>query len=750
MTNTFKKLLALLLGIVLTVSLCSVAFAAVTGGDDATLAALGISDGNSTKIVDSPDGSGQKVILYDATNVRPNVELANDWVAGTTYTVALKYWMAAEHTGGSFQFYYGKGATLSGKTESTSFSVDNSHIGDGEWHTVYVKFTYNVPSSNTANTNVYLTFYSDGRFKIYIKDIVVKAESFANMPGNFDLLKTDDGTALKNQTGFTYGSNGMLNQSTVGADGSVIFKPSGNGNWSLNAHKAGTKQYVQFVKIQNGEHGRVTLMPGNTYSVSIEYKAVVLRSGSNDGGFALGYLGKNGSEEGYTGGGSSPVYYVDTIKWTSINEEYNTYNFTFTYNGVGNADLVIAIPFSGQRVAIKSTQVVRKTQNAELISIVTYNDNGRITPAAGYVGSSITVKGSNGYLGEECKGWSSSPLLNDTVTTYPAVDTTLYAKYNTVVIDNFNFKYGMRSGYDKHHSSGSMSINTGANIALSTTTVGFMIPAYDGVGNNDTTNGNYEWYTFTKGQKYSVALDVKDLTTGAKSNVLTVTAATAAGSGGKRSTSNQGYLYNVAANNNGVDTQFGTTFTCKFADGYNNAIIRGSSEDATLTMNIERIIITKVLDDEPIAKLVAVSKRDASEKNTAGVRFKATVSQPTLANATEAGFVVVPADVLGGKTVQEYIEAGGVPAARCVNYNAATDTNLIYSGYTSNYVDNGVAAASASYDYQVVLTGLTSLTDDTLDLRGLDFTVAFFVTTAEGTVYHDTYTTSYNTIAGMQ
>ncbi|MBO5746852.1 MAG: hypothetical protein J6S13_07150 [Clostridia bacterium] len=749
MTNTLKKILAMLLGVVLTVSLCSVAFAAISGGDAATLAALGISDGDSTKIVASPDGSGQKVILYDATGVRPNVELVNDWAAGTTYTVALKYWMAAEHTGGSFRFYYGKGAAVSGKTSSTSFSVDNSHIGDGEWHTVYVKFTYNVPSSNTANTKVYLTFYSGGRFKIYVKDIVIKAESFANMPGNFDVLKTDDGTALKNQTSFTYGSNGMLNQSTVGADGSVIFKPSSNGHWKLSSHKAGTKTLVQFTKIQNGEHGRVSLMPGNTYSVSIEYKAVALRSGTNDGGLILGYLEKDGVTEGYTGGGSAPVYYVDAIKWTSINEEYNTYNFTFTYNGVGNADLVIAIPFSGQSVAIKSTQVVRKTENAELISIVTYNDNGYITPVAGYVGSAITTKGSRGYLGEECKGWSSSPLLNDTVTTYPAVDATLYAKYNTVVIDNFNFKYGMRSGYDNYNAS-TASFNLGNSVKFNTTTVGFMIPAYDEVGNNDTTNGNYEWYKFTKGQKYSVALDVKDLTTGAKGNVLAVTAATAGGSGGKRSTSNQGYLYSVAANTNGVDTQFGATFTCKFADGYNNAIIRGTSEDATLTMDIERIIITKVLDDEPIAKLVAVSKRDASEKKTAGVRFKATVSQTTLANATEAGFVVVPADVLGGKTVQEYIEAGGVPAARCVNYNAAEGTNLIYGGYTSNYVDNGVASASASYDYQVVLTGLTSLSDDTFDLRGLDFTVAFFVTTAEGTVYHDTYTTSYNTIAAMQ
>ncbi len=735
MTNTLKRIVALLLGVILTVSLCSMAFAAVTGGDAATLAALGISDGNSTKIVDSPDGSGQKVILYDATNVRPNVELVNDWVAGTTYTVALKYWMAAEHTGGSFQFYYGKGAAVSGKTASTSFSVDNSHIGDGEWHTVYVKFTYNVPSSNTANTKVYLTFYSGERFKIYIKDIVVKAESFANMPGDFNLLKTDDGTALKNQTGFTYGSNGMLNQSTVGADGSVIFKPSSNGNWKLSSHKAGTKTFVQFTKIQNGEHGRVSLMPGNTYSVSIEYKAVALRSGTNDGGLILGYLEKDGVTEGYTGGGSAPVYYVDAIKWTSINEEYNTYNFTFTYNGVGNADLVIAIPFSGQSVAIKSTQVVRKTQNAELISIVTYNDNGRITPVAGYVGSSITVKGSNGYLGEECKGWSSSPLLNDTVTTYPAVDATLYAKYNTVVIDNFNFKYGMRSGYDKHHNSGSMSINTGANIVLSTTTVGFMIPAYDYIGDNDSVAGNYEWYNFTKGQKYSVALEVSKLTTGEKSNTIAVTAATGAGSGGERSTPNQANMYRVSANTNADEVQFGTTFTCQFATGFNNAIIRGTSENATMTANIERIIITKV-SDEPIAKLVAVSKRDASEKNTAGVRFKATVSQPTLENATEAGFVVVPADVLGGKTVQEYIEAGGIPAARCVNYNAAEDTNIVYGGYTSNY------AVAASYDYQVVLTGLTSLTDDTLDLRGLDFTVAFFVTTAEGTVYHDSYTTS--------
>ncbi len=743
MTNTFKKIVALLLGIVLTVSLCSVAFATgIASVDAATLASLGVSGGNSTQVVDSPDGSGEKVILYDATGVRPNVELASTWVEGTVYTVAFKYWMAQEHTGGSFQFYYGEAPAKSGKTPSTSFSVDNSHIGDGQWHTVHVKFTYNVPTSNAANTKVYLTFYAGGRFKIYLKDIKVKAESTANCYGDFDILKTDDGTAIKNHTSYTNGSNGMLNKSTVAADGAVVFAPSSNGNCSnLTDTFKGSIQYVKVRNVASSGNYKVTLMPGNDYSVTIKYKAVALNS-AGKGGFGIGYLGS--ATAGYTEGGWSEAQLVDSLILTSTSDHYSTYCHTFTYEGATDADLVIAIPYTGQQLAILETIVARKTTGAELYSFVTYNDNGEYTSLAEFVGEPLALNGSNGYLGEECKGWSTSPLLTgDNVTTVPAEDTVLYAKYDTVVIDKFNFENGMRSGYDNYNAN-TASIVQSSNIKFSTTTVGFMIPAYDYKGDNDGVAGNYEWYTFQKGQKYNVALEVSNVTTGNVGNYIAVTAATGAGSGGKRSTSNQAYLYIVDANTSGADMQFGAAFTCNFADGYNYAVIRGTSENANMSLNIEKIIITKV-SDEPVAKLTAVSKRDASEKITAGVRFKGRVSGHVINGADEAGFVVVPTAALGGKTVAEYIAEGGV-VTKCVNYDKASGSNIVYDGFLNNYP----GTVAAYYDYQVVLTGLTSLTDDTLDLRGVEFTIAFYTAKNNSTVYHDTYTTSYNKIAAMQ
>ncbi len=737
-THKFKAFVSIIIAVVLMMSVCSMSF--VSAATDAELAALGISGGNSVHYVASPDGSGQTVILYDGTGVRPNVELANDWVNGTTYTVKLEYWLAEEHTGGSFQFYYGEAPAKSGKTASTSFSIDNSVIGDGQWHTRYVKFTYNVPSDKPNNKNVYLTFYYGGRFKIYVKGIVVKAESFANMPGNFDHLKQDE-TTLKNQSSFTYGSNGMLNNSSVADDGSVVFTPSGNGNWSLSTHKAGTKQFVQFVKIHNGNNGKITLMPGNTYSVSVEYKAVKLRSNTNDGGFALGYLAKDGANEGYTGTGSTLVYYLDVIKWTEINEEYNTYNFTFTYNGTGNADLVLAIPFSGQSVAIKSTQVARKTANAELISMVTFNDNGYITPSAGYIGDPITTKGSHGYLGEECKGWADNANLSgENVTTFPASDTTLYAKYNTVVIDNFNMKNAFRGGYDSYNTTDFVLKNY-SSIKMTTTTVGFMLPAYDAVGDNDNSLGHYDWYKFEAGRKYSVAFEMTDVTVGAKGNTFALTAATAAGSGGKRNTGNQSYMYDFTANSKIDKIEIGTTFTCKFASGFDHAILRGTAENATVSMSIEKIIITKIDDETPAAGFNAVSIREESEKYTAGVRMRARVNGDVFNTANQVGFVVVPTVLLGESTVEEYMNNDGIGAFKAIAFDKASGVDILYSGALTNHD----GAVSAYKDYQVKFTGLTGA----VDMRGWDITFALYVTTDNGTVYLDEYTTSYNSIAGI-
>lgn len=736
-TRKFKAFVSVIIAVVLMMSVCSVSFVSAVTEDE--MAALGISGGNSVHYVESPDGSGKTVVLYDATNIRPNVELKNDWVNGTTYTVKLEYWLAKEHTGGSFQFYYGEAPTKSGKTASTSFNIDNSFIGDGQWHTKYVKFTYNVPSSKPNNKNVYLTFFSGGRFKMYVKDIVVKAESFANMPGDFDHLKKD-ATSLNNQSDFTYGSNGMLNKSSVAADGSVVFTPSGNGNWTLSTHVAGTKQYVQFVKIHNGDHGRITLMPGNTYSVSVEYKAVKLRSGTNDGGFALGYLGVNGKAEGYTGNGSNPVCYLDVVKWTEINEEYNTYNYTFTYNGTGNADLVLVIPFQGQSVAIKSTMVSRKTANAELISLVTYNDNGYITTFAGYIGEPITTKGNNGYLGEECKGWSDNVnLTGENVTTIPANDTTLYAKYNTVVIDNFNMNYAFRGGYDSYNTTDFV-LKNHSSIKMTTTTVGFMLPAYDAVGDNDNSWGHYDWYKFEAGKKYSIAFEAKDISVGSKGNTLTVTSATAAGSGGKRNQSGEVKVYSFKANDKIDRAEFGVTFTCKFASGYESAVLRGTTENISTSLSIEKIIITKIDDETPVAAFNAVSLREESEKYTAGIRVRGRINGNVFSTANQVGFVVVPTALLGESTIEEYMNNGGIGAFKAVAYDKAEGVDVIYSGALTN----SSGAVAAYKDYQVKFTGLTGA----VDMRGWDITFALYVTTDNGTVYLDEYTTSYNAVAG--
>ena len=100
---------------------------------------------------------------------------------------------------------------------------------------------------------------------------------------------------------------------------------------------------------------------------------------------------------------------------------------------------------------------------------------------------------------------------------------------------------------------------------------------------------------------------------------------------------------------------------------------------------------------------------------------------------------------MGEKTVADYVADGGI-VTKCVNYNKESGAHVIYDGYVAD--KSGVFGAY--YDYQIVLTGLTSLSNEALDLRGVEFTIAFYTTDNNGTVYHDTYTTSYNAIAGIK
>lgn len=751
--KTARKIAGVILAVVLVLSVCSVSFAAIPTTDTDTLAALGIV-GGTANLANSPDGSGEKVIQYTGTNSRPNVQLAdNDWVEGRVYTIRLMYWLGADNTGGGFRGYYGVDPTSSGgRTEMVNkdTAVNNSYKGDGQWHEFKYTFTYNPPADKPSQTHVFMSFFAIGKFNIYIKDIEVFTRD--DITGDMSHMIDENGEAKKVvNNDFFYGSNGAINQAYVGDDGVYVIKPSGGSTASTG--RAGY-QYLKPQINYGTSVEKVVLEPGYTYSVTLTYKVVKLDA-NNKANIGIGYL-VNGNTEtsvGISGSSWYKTYVRGSIGVTNaVSENYTTFNCTFDYPDETTADLVIVPMYAGAEIAIKEYHIVRRRTDDADTSIVTYNDNGVITTALARVGDP-TMDGKNGYLGEECKGWyDNTQFTGDAVTTVPTGDPTLYAKYNTVVIEHFNMLYGMRNNYDKY-STNIASVVRGDGIKLNTTTVGFMIPAYDEYGNNDTVDGYYDWYNFEIGKKYSIIIEAKNasatITDASKNNKnnLYVTSASAAGDGGARDQKSQFVIQNISSEDAPIDKLVvGAAFEWKAGEkSFNHAIIRGGAEGVTMGMLISKIIITEVTD-EPVAALTMQSIRQASESEgiSAGIRFRARVSAATLANANEAGFVIVPDKALNGKTVAEYMAEDGSMAVTGVNY-VKGQKDVLYDQVGGDALKNNDSSITpAFYDYQVVLTGLNE------QMHSLDLTVAFYTKGADGNAtYLDEYTTSYDAVLAL-
>ena len=758
-----RKIVGVILAVVLILSVCSVSFAAVSGADAATLAALGIVDGTGANAVNSPDGSGEKVIRFTGINTRPNVEPAYNYVEGETYVIYLRYWLGSDNTGGGFHGYYGEGSAVSGKTAmgGNDVNVNNKYAGDSQWHVLKYEFTYSVPADKPQNTKVFLTFYTSGKFDIYIKDIEVfnvNDTKTDNMTGDMSHMINANGKVITlDGSDYMYGSNTAINQSYVADDGNLVFVPTTDGNSYTDSVQTG----VQYLKLHNtfsDKHSeKIVLEPGHTYAVALQYKVLKTGGTNNNANLGIGWLTATNSEgDGVSGDGWYNIRVVDVLATIGTNtdgskklvsaiteptEEYNTFYTTFEYTGTKAADLVLSLNSKNAEYAIGEYHVAKKVTGSADQFFVTYNDNGDITTVTAREGDPITKVGSNGYLGEECKGWCDNAQLDgELVTTVPAHDITLYAKYNTVVIDNFNMGFSTRESYD--YGGTAPKFVRGQSINFETTTMGFMIPAYDDYGNNDEVDGNYAWYNFELGKKYSIVVEATDASA-VKMNNLVATPATAGGSGGKRSTNGQGFIYTIATGESFESITMGNTLTWNTSSGYTKAVLRGGNENATMKMNIQRIIITEITD-EPIGAITMQSIRQHNADNgyTAGIRFRARVHSETLANASEAGFVIVPKAVLNGKSVEEYMTADGNLAAKGLNY-VKDEKDVVYDEIKSNMTGGNVVYK----DYQVILTGLTSLTNDAVDMTGLELTAAFFVTDSTGkTTYLDEYTTSYDLI----
>ncbi|MBQ3550386.1 MAG: InlB B-repeat-containing protein [Clostridia bacterium] len=131
------------------------------------------------------------------------------------------------------------------------------------------------------------------------------------------------------------------------------------------------------------------------------------------------------------------------------------------------------------------------------------------------------------------------------------------------------------------------------------------------------------------------------------------------------------------------------------------------------------------------ADIIAMSIREekAAADNdgvyqSAGIRFRARISDSTLAGATEIGYVFAPTNALieaNTISMEDYLALDGNVAVKGIA--KAANTDVIYEKLGENYTD-----------YQAVLTGLTNEAG-TKDLTDLEISVAFYVTGENGTTY---------------
>lgn len=145
------------------------------------------------------------------------------------------------------------------------------------------------------------------------------------------------------------------------------------------------------------------------------------------------------------------------------------------------------------------------------------------------------------------------------------------------------------------------------------------------------------------------------------------------------------------------------------------------------------------------SKFIAVSLRPESGSGadyvSAGIRFRNRITEELRASASEIGFIGVPTKALNGMTVAEYIKTENNVALTAKALGEGMD-EVVYKIVTD---EDG----NKYYDYQIKFTGLTKEGDDKR-LLGLEITVILYVVVDGETLYSDTVSYSYNSIAALE
>lgn len=555
MTQSIKKVVSLLLAVLMVFSVCVTAMAEEATEEPKELTALdlGVTGGDNIKLYDDPTGNGDKVLRAYANNNRPNVELADkaagtkfETVAGNTYTVKFDYYLESitKANGVQFDLYYGAQSAYStapGMGKKGISSVDsgfsNEFFGDGQWHTMSMTFkaydavnnykdgtmetvTEEVPvyeeDGVTPKLNedgtpvveivtkevevtktrdlpyVYLTWYTSGTLKAYIKNIEIIDEGNVAVSYNNttipmgNVINANGDLVAKGQMTSDYTSGN--NKVTLNEDNTVSVTLD-----SMNkAATVGTAAWAHCITpvTEKGKAQPKVLEPDSTYSVALRYRVDVKNS---DIGLCIAY--GNG-----TGTGATTTTAVVKKVLTGTTDGWETLTATFTVPAKGNLKIALT-GTKGSVVTLGDITLACLGNGFANAKLYTMNDNGQPSPVAAYVGTDITVTGNNtdnAALGENFMGWYEDANMVTKVVKYGEA-TDIYAKYPTTIIDFnhmahpqhpylFNQGQGATQSYDK----GIWKITGSANI-------GGMIPAYDAAGVPETAH-----YALKQGVKYEI------------------------------------------------------------------------------------------------------------------------------------------------------------------------------------------------------------------------------------------------------
>lgn len=610
MKRTFKKAISLLLSVLMLVSLCTIAITTVSA-EEITINDLGVTGGNfvsQEKIANDPTDANVKVLHFYADKNRPNFELANPTnkseafqpASGTVYTVMFDYYVKTCTQGFDFTLYYGN-ESVGGAGRSDSFVQSKSgfstkFIGDGKWHTGAITFNaQDVKKSDVLLKKIYLTYYSSGIFEGYIKNLNIITETFSN--GFYDSFSTNmtyyynsDGTANLNLINGSCAS--AVKNSYKDEDGRLVVVPTSNNNAGNGAE--GSVQYLTVLK-SNNKNEPVILKTGATYKLKLKYKVIDVAGGTVHVG--LGH-GANTSTSGWTG-----TYVIKRNTHTAVTNGFTTLETTFT--ATKDATFRIYVSRANSKIVIDSVELVAEFADNDKVAEMTYNDNGNITKIMAYVGTDHTVFADNGYLGEKSQGWCSDTALTNVVADKVSNDyTSLYAKYNTVVIDKMNFT-SLVKDWDY---AGTASVSNGTITTNSSSNMAIVLPAYD-APNTSGNGAGYDYYSFQKGQRYIVQIHLNSIKdTAGYTRALELMGATAAGNKGARDTS-----IACAATPSLRTTDDGVALTNKIAvyqftraagnKGWETCAmgLRSGNDKANFTMEIDKIIITKMDGNENYA-----------------------------------------------------------------------------------------------------------------------------------------------------